>query len=112
VLYRRKATGTDPEFGPTGVVEWEAPATIPGQVRYAKYDHLIPTGGGNDPASDGHVVFLEKTWAESGGKPGDEMELSPSSSRLVVVEVRPAAHYRGRAWHVHVLFNRKRVTAK
>jgi hypothetical protein len=101
----------DSEFGPTGVVSWEAPVTIPGQVRYNKYDHLIPTGSGDDPASEGHIVFLEKTWTENGGKVGDEMELSPSSSRLVVVEIRPAVHYLGRAWHVHVLFSRKRVTA-
>jgi hypothetical protein len=112
ILYRRKATVIDPELGPTGGVEWDEPLPIQGQVRYDKYDHMIPTGGGNDPESDGHVVFTEKEWAESGGKVGDELELSPSESRLVVTEIRPAAHYMGRAWHVHVLFVRKRAVAK
>ncbi|MDR1021027.1 MAG: hypothetical protein LBL73_09740 [Synergistaceae bacterium] len=111
-LHRRKATAIDAELGPTGEAEWHEPLTLQGQVRYEKYDRLIPTGGGNDPASDGHVAFTEKEWAESGGKAGDEMELSPSESRLVVTEVRPAAHYRGRAWHVHVLFVRRRAGAK
>jgi hypothetical protein len=112
ILHRRKDTEIDSELGPTGKVEWDESVIIQGQVRYDKYDRLVPTGAANDPASDGHVVFMEKAWAESGGKAGDEMELSPSGSRLVVTEVRPAAHYGGRAWHVHVLFSRKRVTAK
>jgi hypothetical protein len=105
-------TEADPELGPTGNISWHAPLSLQGQVKYNQYDHLVPTGSANDPASDGHVVFTEKAWSESGGKVGDEMELSPSESRLIVTEVRPAAHYRGRAWHVYVLFVRKRANVK
>lgn len=112
VLHRRKATENDPELGKTGKIEWYAPVTLPGQVRYAKFNQMAPSGGGNDPVAEGHIVFMADKWAEKGGTVGDEMVLSPSDSRLVVLEVRPAAHYLGRAWQVHVLFHRKRVKAK
>ncbi|MDR3280493.1 MAG: hypothetical protein LBT23_08265, partial [Synergistaceae bacterium] len=95
LLYKRIATEIDPELGPTGNIEWDEPITIPGQVKYNRYDQLVPTGGGDDPSGEGHVVFLESTWTVCGGQVGDEMELSPSTSRLVVLEVRPAAHYHG-----------------
>jgi hypothetical protein len=72
---------------------------------------MMSVGGGNDPVADGHIVFHADEWERSGGKTGDEMELSPDT-RLVVIEVRPAAHYAGKNWHVHVLFARKRVSSK
>ena len=112
LLYRRLSTEEDAELGKTGKIEWHTPVTLSGQVRYAKFNQLVPTGGGNDPVAEGHIVFLVETWVQSGGKVGDEMVLEPSDSRLIVLEVRPAAHYQGRAWHVHVLFIRKRAGAK
>ncbi len=112
VLHRRLSTEEDPELGKTGKIEWQEPFVLQGQVRYAKFNQLFPTGGGNDPVAEGHVVFTVKAWTESGGNVGDEMELAPSNSRLIVLEVRPAAHYQGRPWHVHVLFTRKRVNVK
>ena len=108
-LHRRKETETDPDLGPSGKIEWEAPATLPGQVKYKRYDFLSPGGGGDDPDADGHVVFIARDWYASGGAKGDELELSPSSSRLVVTEVRPAAQYGGEAQHVHVIFARRRA---
>jgi len=112
LLYRRRATEIDPEFGPTGEIEWEDPIALQGQVKYNRYQQVVPVGSGNDPASDGHVVFHSEDWVSSGGKVGDEMELVVDfvgPSRLVVIEVRPAAHYRGIHWHVHVHFTRKRA---
>ena len=114
-LYKRRETDIDPEFGPTGKVEWEKPVILNGQVKYDKYQRAAPIGSGNDPASDGHVVFHSEDWVSSGGKVGDEMELEVDfvePSRLVVTEVRPAAHYRGIHWHVHVFFQRKRTVSK
>jgi hypothetical protein len=72
---------------------------------------MMPVGGGNDPAADGHIVFQDAEWKRSGGHVGDEMELS-TDTRLVVIEIRPAAHYAGKNWHVHVLFTRKRASSK
>ena len=115
LLYRRKETGIDPEFGPTGKIEWEKPVILNGQVKYSRYQQVTPIGGGNDPMSDGHIVFHNEDWVKSGGKAGDEMELEVDyvePSRLVVTEVRPAAHYRGKNWHVHVFFQRKRTVSK
>ena len=111
ILHRRKATETDADLGPTGKVEWEAPVTLSGQVRYNKWSQMVPVGGGDDPASDGHIVFHVEDWQKAGGKKGDEMELL-DGYRLIVTEVRPAAHYAGKHWHVHVVFARKRVTSK
>ena len=71
----------------------------------------MPVGGGDDPIADGHVVFYADEWEKAGGRTGDEMELS-QDTRLVVIEVRPAAHYAGKNWHVHVLFTRKRASSK
>ena len=105
-------TEEDAELGKTGKIEWHPPITLQGQVRYAKFNQMVPSGGGNDPVAEGHIVFMADEWTEKGGAVGDEMELAPSDSRLVVLEVRPAAHYQGRAWQVHVLFYRKRVNAK
>ena len=111
LLYRRKTTAVDQDLGPTGKIEWEFPVILSGQVKYNKYNQMMPVGGGNDPMADGHIVFHADEWERSEGKTGDEMELSPDT-RLVVIEVRPAAHYAGRNWHVHVLFSRKRVSSK
>jgi hypothetical protein len=111
-LHRRLSTEEDSELGKTGKIEWNVLVTLAGQVRYAKFNQLVPTGGGNDPIAEGHVVFMANEWVKHGGKVGDEMVLAPSDSRLVILEVRPAAHYQGRAWQVHVLFYRKRAGAK
>ncbi len=60
---------------------------------------------GNDPINDGHIVFYSEDWQ---GIVGDELELE-DSSRLIVIEVRPMAHYHGKSHHVHVYFSRKRT---
>ena len=115
LLYKRKETFVDPEFGPTGEVEFETPVILSGQVKYNKYQQVTPIGSGNDPVSDGHIVFHNKDWVESGGKVNDEMELDVDyvePSRLKVIEIRPAAHYRGKNWHVHVFFERIRTVSK
>ena len=108
ILHRRKETEVDPEFGATGVIEWLDPVEIYGQVRYEKYEQLVSVGDGNDPVNDGHIVFYAEDWQKSGGTVGDELELE-DSSRLIVIEVRPAAHYRRKHYHVHVYFSRKRT---
>ena len=108
ILHRRKETDTDSEFGITGKIEWLEPVELYGQVRYEKYEQLIPVGDGNDPLNDGHIVFYSDDWEKSGGTIGDELELE-NSSRLIVIEVRPAAHYHKRHYHVHVYFSRKRT---
>lgn len=117
LLYRRLDTETDAELGPTGNVEFAPPVTLFGQVKYTRFESLTPTGAGDDPASDGHIVFRAADWQEGGGRTGDEMELAgvpigtpyEADSRLIVTEVRPAAHYRGVNHHVHVMFTRKRA---
>ena len=57
ILHRRGAIEIDSEFGPTGKIEWSEPIELYGQVRYEKYEQLIPVGDGNDPMNDGHIVF-------------------------------------------------------
>ena len=108
VLRRRKETEIDPEFGASRKIEWLDPIELYGQVKYEKFEQLIPVGDGNDPLNDGHIVFYSKDWQESSGTVGDELELE-DSSRLIVIEVRPAAHYHKRYYHVHVYFSRKRT---
>ena len=108
ILHRRKETEIDAEFGPLGKIEWLDPIELYGQVKYEKFEQLMPVGDGNDPLNDGHIVFYYKDWEASGGTVGDELELE-DSSRIIVIEVRPAAHYRRRYYHVHVYFSRKRT---
>ena len=113
LLYKRRETAIDPEFGPTGEIEFEEPIVLSGQVKYNKYEQTAPRGSGNDPVSDGHIIFHSEDWVNSGGKVNDEMELEvdyTEPSRLKVIEVRPAAHYRGINWHVHVFFERIRAS--
>ena len=115
LLYKRKETEVDPEFDTTGKVEWGAPILLHGQVKYNKYQQVTPIGIGNDPVSDGHIVFHDEDWVRADGKVNDEMELDEdfvAPSRLKVIEVRPAAHYRGKNWHVHVFFERIRTVSK
>lgn len=117
LLYRRIDTEADPELGPTGNVEFAPPITLYGQVSYKRFEALTPTGAGDNPATDGHIVFRAADWQEGGGRTGDEMELAglptgtphDEDSRLVVTEACPAAHYGGVNHHVHVMFTRKRA---
>ena len=108
ILHHREETETVPEFGVTGRITWAVPVELYGQVRYEKFEQLMPVGDGNDPVNDGHAVFYYEDWQESGGTVGDELELE-DSSRLIVIEIRPMAHYHGRHYHVHVYFSRKRT---
>jgi hypothetical protein len=89
----------------------ESVVVLKGQVRYAKYDHMSLPGGGDDPQGEGHVIFKAESWDSIGGKIGDELVLSPSDSRLVVLEVQPCGHYGGAAHLRKVIFSRKRATA-
>lgn len=98
----------DPENGATA----ETPVTLRGQVAYSKYDSMTPEGGGNDPRGDGHVIFYGDEWDAAGGRVGDELELSPSQSRLVILEVQPCGHYYGAAWLRKVVFSRKAATIR
>lgn len=111
-LYKRLETEVDPEFGPTGKIGWSEPVLLKGQVKYVDYEKLQAVPDGNDPLSDGHIVFYDEEWVAAGGKIGDELEIVEdfiSPSRLIIVEMRPAAHYYGKNWHVHVYFVRKRT---
>ena len=108
ILHRRDVTNIDPEFGALGKIDWREPVELYGQVRYEKFEQLMPVGDGSDPVNDGHVVFYTEEWQKSGGTVGDELELE-DSSRLIVIEVRPAAHYHRKYYHVHVYFSRKRT---
>ena len=113
LLYRRLKTYVDSEFGPTGKIDWAEPIILKGQVKYTDYEKLQTVPDGNDPLFDGHVVFYDKDWVAAGGQIGDELEIEEDyispSSRLIIVEMRPAAHYNGKNWHVHVYFSRKRT---
>ena len=108
LLYHREETGIDAEFGVTGEIIFSEPKEIFGQVKYNKFEALTPVNDGNDPINDGHVVFYADKWQELGGVVGDELELE-DSSRLIISEIRPAAHYNGIFYHVHVFFTRKRT---
>lgn len=108
ILHRRKETESDPDFGFSGKIEWYDPLELYGQVKYAKFEQLMPVADGNDPLNDGHVVFYSDEWQKSGGAVGDELELE-DSSRLIITEIRPMAHYRKKNHHVHVYFSRKRT---
>ena len=108
ILYHREETVTDPEFGVTGEITWSEPIELKGQVKYEKFENLTTVIDGNDPVNDGHIVFYSDEWQEGGGLVGDELELE-DSSRLIITEIRPAAHYHGKFYHVHVYFSRKRT---
>ena len=105
-LHKRKEIELDPEFGVTGKIEWCDSINLLGQVKYERFERLTPVDDGNDPVNDGHIVFYADEWQVSGGTIGDEIELE-DSSRLIIIEVRPMAHYRGKNHHVHVYFSRK-----
>ena len=115
LLYRRSETKADPEFGSLGEVTWLEPIELYGQVKYDKFQTVTPVNSGNDPVSDGHIVFYNDDWVAAGGQVNDELELEEDytfTSRLKIIEVRPAAHYRGKNWHVHVYFERIRTVSK
>ena len=108
LLYRRLNTEIDDELGPSGVIEFDEPIEIYGQVKYNQFESLVPVGEGNDPVNNGHIVFYSEVWEKFGGTVGDELELE-DSSRLIITEIRPAAHYHGKFYHSHVFFTRKRT---
>lgn len=105
LLYRRLNTEIDDELGPSGVIEFDEPIEIYGQVKYDKFESLTPVGEGNDPVNNGHIVFYPEDF---NGAVGDELELE-DSSRLIITEIRPAAHYNGKFYHLHIFFTRKRT---
>ena len=104
-LYKRVHTEIDNELGPTGVIEFDEPIELYGQVKYTNFESLVPVGEGNDPLNSGHIVFYPEDFS---GAVGDELELE-DSSRLIITEIRPAAHYHGKSYHLHVFFTRKRT---
>jgi len=108
ILHHREETLTDPEFGVTGEINFSEPYELFGQVKYKKFESLTPVTDGSDPINEGHIVFYSDDWNASGGCVADELELE-DSSRLIVTEIRPAAHYHGKFYHVHVYFLRKRA---
>ena len=107
LLHHRLETLSD-DFGVTGEIVWAEPIEVRGQVKYDKFETLVPVPDGNDPLNDGHIVFYSDEWQKTGGIIGDELELE-DSSRLIITEIRPAAHYHGKFYHVHVYFSRKRT---
>lgn len=107
LLHHRLETLSD-DFGVTGEIIWAEPIELKGQVKYNKFEQLIAMSSGNDPISEGHIVFYSDEWQKSNGVIGDELELE-DSSRLIVIEICPSAHYHGKFYHVHVYFSRKRI---
>ena len=105
-IFRRNVVENDSDFGKV-TTSWQEPVVLKGQVFWAKFEALSPTGAGDRPQSDGHIVFYADDWQRVGAVKGDEMELE-GSGRLVVVEVAPKAHYGGKFHHVHVAFVRRR----
>ena len=105
-IFRRESPVSDPDFGKV-TPTWADPCEIKGQVFWAKFEALSPSGAGDRPATDGHIVFYADDWQRVGAVKGEEMELE-GSGRLVVVEVAPKAHYGGKFHHVHVAFVRRR----
>lgn len=115
LLFKRIETLTDPEFGVLGENIFAEPIELRGQVKYNNFQTLTPVSSGNDPVSDGHIVFYNDEWVKSGGKVNDELELEEDytfTSRLKIIEVRPAAHYNAKNYHVHVYFERIRTVSK
>ena len=115
LLYKRSETEIDPEFGVTGKITWQEPIELSGQVKYNNFQTVTPVNSGNDPVSDGHIVFYNDEWTAAGGQVNDELELEEDytfTSRLKIIEVRPAAHYHGKNRHVHVYFTRIRTVSK
>ena len=106
-LHHRLETLSD-DFGVTGEILWAEPIELRGQVKYDSFEKLVPVFDGNDPVNDGHIVFYSDEWDKNGGVVGDELELE-DSSRLIITEIRPTAHYHGKYYHVHVYFSRKRT---
>jgi hypothetical protein len=105
-----KTIGERDAFGDPNNVS-ETAVTLKGQVHYSKYDRMSLPGGGDDPQGDGHVIFKAETWDSSGGKKGDDLVLSPSDSRLVILEIQPCGHYGGTAHLRKVIFSRRRATS-
>lgn len=115
LLFKRIETLADPEFGVLGENVFADPIELRGQVKYNSFQTLTPVSSGNDPVSDGHIVFYNDDWVKSGGKVNDELELEEDytfTSRLKIIEVRPAAHYNYKNYHVHVYFERIRTVSK
>jgi hypothetical protein len=106
-----KAIGERDVFGDPAGSETETAVILKGQVKYARYDRMTSAGGGDDPQGEGHVIFNAESWDSSGGKKGDELVLSPSDSRLVILEIQPCGHYGGTAYLRKAIFSRKRATA-
>ncbi len=106
-LFRRLETPVG-VLGVVGDVVFAEPVKLRGQVKYNRFEALTTVPDGNDPVNDGHIVCYLDEWHNSGGVVGDEIELE-DSSRLIVIEIRPAVHYRGKYYHVHVYFSRKRT---
>lgn len=94
----------------SGVVETRK--ILRGQVHFSAYDKMNLPGGGDDPQGAGHVLFYTRDWDDAGGEKGDELVLSPSDSRLVVIEARPCGHYHGVAYFQKVIFARKSASVK
>lgn len=109
LLHRRLETEQDDVLGVTGNIEWAEPVELLGQVKFDRFESLTPVFVGNDPMNNGHIVFSATSWLRAGGNVADELELE-DSSRLIITEIRPAAHYRGKFWHVHVFFTRRRIS--
>lgn len=111
-LYRIVALDRDVFGDPVDKGIVETGKILKGQVSYASYDRVNLPGGGDDPQGAGHVLFYTSDWEEAGGMKGDELVLSPSDSRLVVIEVRPCGHYHGVAYFQKVIFARKSASVK
>jgi hypothetical protein len=110
VILYVKTIGERDVFGDPNSVS-ESAVVLKGQVRYAKYDRMTLPGGGDDPQGEGHIIFTAESWDSSGGKKGDELVLSPSDSRLVILEIQPCGHYGGAAYLRKAIFSRKRATS-
>lgn len=83
------------------------PQRLGGQISYKVRNAFHAAGLGNAPDASGYVLCYAADWDQLGGGVGDLLEI-PGETKCTVVEVRPAAHYKGRHWLYKIFFERER----
>lgn len=103
-----KKTPMNPSYDePEGEQLYLPPVAIIGQISYRVHNAAHQTGLGNAPEAAGYVLCHAPDWDLLKGGVGDLLELS-CAAKCAIVEVRPAAHYRGRHCFYKLFFDRGR----
>lgn len=110
ILYRQdKTTPINPAYDePTDGMKYLLPVRFKGQISYKVRNAFnFADGLGNAPDASGYVLCNVTDWNNLNGAVGDLVEI-PGATKCKVVEVRPAAHYKGKHWFYKVFFVRGR----